>query len=241
MTDKYDPTKNPLYSEQNPNEIKFFGRRHGRTLNDKKQQLVDEVLPTLGVDTSVDQIDLAQVFGEEKKEYWLEIGFGSGEHLAWQAQNNPHVGIIGCEPFINGVARLLVHLEDEKLANVRVHSDDARQIMDKLPDGCLSKIFVLFPDPWPKYKHRLRRFVGPHNIPKFERLLRDGGEFRLASDHKQYVRWAMMHLMASENLDWIDEGPKDWYNRRDDWPATRYEQKALAGNPHYLRFMRKTR
>ncbi len=239
--DKNDPEQNKLYSKVNPNATRFFGRRHGKALGALHKNLLENLLPTISVDMSKDRIDPNVLFGEPKKETWLEVGFGAGEHLAWQAAHNPDVGIIGCEPYINGVARMLVHAHDENLQNIRIHKDDARPMMDKLPEGSLSKIFVLFPDPWPKTRHRLRRFVGPHNVPRFARLLRDGGELRVASDHKPYVRWAMMHLAAADEFEWIDEGPKDWYNRRDDWPATRYERKALAGRPHYLRFIRKDR
>ncbi|RED51504.1 tRNA (guanosine(46)-N7)-methyltransferase TrmB [Aestuariispira insulae] len=220
---------------------KFFGRRKGRTLRARQKRLMDELLPTMTVDLSGETVDAGSLFDGKAREVWLEVGFGAGEHLVWQAQNNPDVGIIGCEPYINGVARLLGKVEDEGITNARIIADDARLLMDKLPDQSLDRVFVLFPDPWPKTRHAFRRFIGPANLERLARLLRDGAILRVASDHKPYVRWTMLHAADHPDFEWLDEGPCDWHVRPDDWPATRYEQKALAGRPHYLQFRRKTR
>lgn len=219
---------------------KFYGRRKGRPLRERHQRLIDNLLPKLAVDLSGDQVDMDGLFSHDPKEVWLEVGFGAGEHLAWQAGQNPDVGIIGCEPFINGVARLLAYVEDDGLDNVRLHADDARLLMDKLPDACLSKLFVLFADPWPKKRHNFRRFIGPDNMPRISRLLKDGGDFVVASDHADYVRWILNHVTGHGDFDWLDEGPGDWLTRPER-PKTRYETKALAGIPHYLNFRRRAR
>lgn len=220
---------------------KFFGRRKGRTLRARQKQLVEELLPKITVDLEADKVDLKSLFNGQAKEVWLEVGFGAGEHLVWQAAHHPHVGIIGCEPYINGVARALGKIEDEGITNARVIPDDARLLMDKLPDACLNRAFVLFPDPWPKTRHAFRRFIGPSNLDRLSRLLADDAILRVASDHKPYVRWTLLHAASHPDFEWLDEGPSDWHNRPDDWPETRYEQKALAGRPHYLRFRRRPR
>jgi tRNA (guanine-N7-)-methyltransferase len=171
----------------------------------------------------------------------METGFGGGEHLAWQAERNPDVGFIGCEPFVNGVASLLAHVEDRNLGNVRIHADDAREVLDALPDGCISRYFLLFPDPWPKKRHANRRFVQTATLDVIARLLKPGGEFRLGSDDQGYVRWSLMHLMRHPAFEWTAEGPADWRVRPEDWPESRYEAKAHKAGRRcaYLRFRRK--
>jgi len=171
---------------------------------------------------------------------WLEIGFGGGEHLAAQAAAHPEVGLIGCEPYLAGVARLLALAESERLDNLRVVVDDARLLLGALPDACLERIFVLFPDPWPKARHHKRRIVNPRTAAEFARLLTPGGELRLATDEMGYARAMLLALKARPELVWQAERPADWRARTADWPATRYEQKALAaGRPcRYLRYRR---
>lgn len=220
---------------------KFYGRRKGRPLSSRQQALVEETLPRLTVDLTQGAVDPTALFAQPKKEIWMEIGFGAGEHLAWQAGRHPDVGFVGCEPFINGVARLLVHMEDDGLDNIRVHADDARLLLDALPDACIDRLFVLFPDPWPKKRHNFRRFIGPDNLPRLSRILADGGDLICASDHADYVRWILFYLTGSGDFDWLDEGPGDWLTRPEDRPKTRYETKALAGIPHYLHFRRRAR
>lgn len=220
---------------------KFYGRRKGRPLRDRHQKLIETLLPELSADLSAEQVDMEALFGKKPEEVWLEVGFGAGEHLAWQAGRHPEVGFIGCEPFINGVARMLAYVEDEGLENVRLHADDARLLMDKLPDASLDRMFVLFPDPWHKKRHNFRRMIGPDNMPRFGRLLKDGGDLIVASDHADYVRWILYYVTTHGDFEWLDEGPGDWYERPEGRPKTRYETKALAGIPHYLHFRRKAR
>ena len=224
-----------------PNKERFYGRRKGRSLRAGIQNLVDDLLPKITVTGEAGLIDPAEVFDEANRELWLEIGFGAGEHLAWQASHHRNVNIIGCEPYINGVARLLADIRDEKLTNVRICPDDARPLLDALPDQSISRAFVLFGDPWPKKRHNNRRMIGPENLTRLARILKDGALLRIASDHGEYVRWIIRHLSQDENFKWLDEGPSDWYQREEDWPPTRYETKALAGRAHYLRFERNAR
>ncbi|MCW9002483.1 MAG: tRNA (guanine(46)-N(7))-methyltransferase TrmB, partial [Rhodospirillales bacterium] len=149
----------------------------------------------------------------------------------------------GCEPFINGVASLLSHIETAGLKNVRVYDDDARDVLEALPDGSLDRLFILFPDPWPKARHHKRRLIGPGNLDLLARVLADGAELRFGSDHMDYVRWALWHLLEDDRFEWLARRPGDWRVRPDDWPPTRYEEKALAKGDAcvFLRFRRRPR
>lgn len=221
---------------------RWYGRRFGKPLRVARKRLIEELLPKLRLDPQPAQIpaDLKTLFPNPVREVWLEIGFGGGEHLASQAENNPDIGFIGCEPFVNGVASLLKHVEERKLTNVRVYDDDVRHLLGLMADQCLERIFILFPDPWPKTRHHRRRIVKTETITEYARLLKDGGELRFASDHQGYVTWALWHLLQNKKLRWTASGPDDWRLPPADWVATRYEQKAKAKGdaPAYLRFER---
>jgi len=184
-------------------------------------------------------IDPATLF-PDRRPLWLEIGFGGGEHLAEQAAAHPDCGLIGCEPYMTGVARLLAEAEARGLTNLRIVVDDARLLLDALPDGCLERIFVLFPDPWPKARHHKRRIVNPMTAAQFARLLRPGGELRLATDDMDYARAMLLALLPVRNLAWLARGPADWRVPPPDWTSTRYQGKARkADRPCvYLRFER---
>ncbi|MCP4395003.1 MAG: tRNA (guanosine(46)-N7)-methyltransferase TrmB [Alphaproteobacteria bacterium] len=257
MTNKDNNKKNKFVEDLS----KFFGRRSGKTLRRARRRLVDELLPKNSIDVSElgddEFLSIKETFPEIKSnELWLEVGFGGGEHLATQSQNNPDICFIGGEVFLNGVASFLAHVtghheegatDDEEIKllesrtdNVRVYADDIRLLLPHLPDGCVSKFFVLFPDPWPKKRHALRRFIGPENLPEITRLIKKGGELRIASDDMNYIRWSLRHLMNCEDFTWTAETSEDWKVRPSDWVATRYEQKALAkgDKPVYLRFRR---
>jgi tRNA (guanine-N7-)-methyltransferase len=191
-----------------------------------------------------DRIDIANLFRVPRKELWLEIGFGGGEHLAYQVWSSPSVGLIGCEPFVPGVSRLLGHLEaDGTIDRVRIVPDDARHLIECLPDACVDRLFVLFPDPWPKKRHHKRRLISRDTLGSFARVMRDGAELRLASDDPSYVRWILGHFIAADTFSWCAERAHDWRVRPEDWPATRYEEKAIAAgrNPVFLRFVRNRR
>jgi tRNA (guanine-N7-)-methyltransferase len=195
------------------------------------------LLPKIGVPGGV--VDLKALFPRAHT-FAFEVGFGGGEHLAAQAKAHPDIGYIGCEPFVNGVAKLLTQIDDAKLANVRVHPDDARDVLPRLPSQSLSAVYVLFPDPWPKLRHHKRRFIQTRTLDELARVLKREGELRLATDHADYALWALQHLMADQRFRWTADCAADWRVRGADWPVTRYEQRALAAGRAcvYLRFLR---
>ena len=234
----------------------LHGRRRGKKLRAGQQSLLDTLLPRLAValpaepivtpDNEVAEssakIDLAQAFGGTLPAdgVWLEVGFGAGEHLVWQAEHHPSVGLIGCEPYVNGVAKCLAHIERTGVSNVRLFTDDARFVMQALPPQSLSRAFVLFPDPWPKTRHHKRRFVQRSNLDVLARLMKQGAELRLATDDPSYLPWMVEHACRHDDFEWLAEGPADWRTRPADWPGTRYEQKMLAGHkPVFLRLRRR--
>lgn len=230
---------------QTPDKPRFYGRRRGKRLRQTALGLLDTLLPevefTLPPRGEVEIINPAQAFSHSPQEIWLEIGFGGGEHVIAQAQAYPQHGIIGCEPFRNGVASIMGHLNNTGLKNVRVWPEDVRQLFPRFAEGSLSRVFLLFPDPWPKKRHADRRFVSTENLTSLARLLRDGGELRVASDDPIYQDWAEEHLKAHPDFEEIlvtqdrDQVPQDW-------PKTRYEQKCLAENaPKFFIFRRKAR
>ncbi|MEI6558557.1 MAG: tRNA (guanine(46)-N(7))-methyltransferase TrmB [Rhodospirillaceae bacterium] len=224
----------------------YYGRRHGRPLRQHRSALMATLLPHVSFERPApgSRLDPATLFPLALHEVWLEVGFGGGEHLAGQAAAHPAVGIIGCEPFVNGVAGLLGHIERDTLTDrVRILADDARFLLDALPEASIGRAFVLFADPWPKTRHRERRFIGPANLERLARVLKDGAELRLASDDPGLVTWMLDHTWHHPAFDWTARSAEDWRQRPEDWPPTRYEQKAiLAGrSPVFLRFIRRAR
>lgn len=211
---------------------RVYGRRRGHKLRQNRQVLMESTLPALAVDLATvsagaPALDLQEIFGVSFAAAELEIGFGTGEHLVEQARENPMMGFIGCEYFINGIASLLAALDRERLNNVRIFVGDARDLLDALPAACFQRVYLLFPDPWPKRRHAKRRFINGANIAALARVLEDGGELRIATDHMAYCRWCLQHLAASAEFEWTARHPRDWRCRPADWPATRYERKAL--------------
>ena len=174
---------------------------------------------------------------------WLEIGFGGGEHLAAQAARLPDHGLIGCEVFENGVVRLLAEVERLGLANLRLLIDDARPLLAALAEASLDRVFILFPDPWPKLRHHKRRLVSTATLDALAQAMADGAELRLATDDMDYLRWMLDRVTAHDAFEWLVRRPPDWRERTPDWPPTRYEQKALAAGrrPAFLRFRRRPR
>jgi tRNA (guanine-N7-)-methyltransferase len=219
---------------------RIYGRRQSHRIRPARKRLLAERLPELQLDVPDDgaTIDVVSLFSSACQRRWLEIGFGGGEHLAAQAAANPDVGLIGCEPYVNGVARCLSLLGDRD--NVRVVIDDARLLLKALPACSLDRIFVLFPDPWPKTRHHKRRIVNPDTVADTARLLKPGGELRLASDDMNYARTMLWTVNSHGGFDWLAERPTDWLERPDDWPETRYEAKArkVGRRPAFLRFRR---
>jgi tRNA (guanine-N7-)-methyltransferase len=216
------------------------GRSKGHSLRSNHLRLMQDLLPRVAMpDPEAGPVDLKALF-PHTDDYELEIGFGGGEHLAWHAARAPKTGFIGAEPFVNGVAKLLQKIESEGLSNIRVHHGDARPMIEALPTGAFSRIFVLHPDPWPKKRHYKRRMISPWLFKEAARLLRSGGTLRVASDIPDYVRWTLMHAQNAADFEWTAERADDWRTRPADWPQTRYESKAIREGrpPAYLVFRR---
>ncbi len=225
-----------------PEQRRFYGRRKGRPLRKGQQSQIDTLLPRLAIALPESgKLDPRALFPRAPREIWLEIGFGGGEHLAEQARANPQAGIIGCEVFLNGIATLLTQIEAQDLANVRVYPEDARDLLDALPERSLDRVFLLFPDPWPKRRHAARRFIQTERLDQLARLMKPGAEFRVGSDDPGYITWALAHLTAHPAFGWTARQPSDWRARPADWPPTRYEAKALreGRKPAYFRFVRR--
>ena len=217
---------------------RLYGRRQGHALRHGQAGLVERLLPRVSV-SAIGSLDASTLFGDARP-LWLEIGFGSGEHLAAQAAANPHVGLIGAEPFLNGVVGALAHIEAGRLANVRLHMGDALDVLERLPDASLARAFLLHPDPWPKARHAKRRFVNPGPLDMLSAKLMPGAELRIGTDHPVYVRWALMQMAARADFAWQATTPADWQMRPADWPQTRYEAKArrLGHEVWYFRYVR---
>jgi tRNA (guanine-N7-)-methyltransferase len=231
-----------------PADVRSFGRRRGRKATTHQRQLLDELLPKVTIDAGVlaaaqpeGLASLTSLCGKPGAEVWLEIGFGGGEHLLWQARNNPNVALIGSEPFEDGVVKVLTAIEDGGLDHVRLLADDVRPLLRALPDAALSRVFILFPDPWPKRRHRKRRLIQPEFLGELARVMRKGAELRFATDIGDYARTALLALYANAKFTWAAEAPADWRGRSDDWPATRYEAKAVreCRPRYYFRFERR--
>ena len=218
---------------------RLYGRRQDKPLKPRQQRLMETLLPRIAVPMP-GPVDPAALF-PQAEEIHLEVGFGGGEHLAWQAAHNPKAGFIGAEPFINGVAKLLVHADEQKLDNVRVHFGDARPLIEALPDASLARIYVLHPDPWPKKRHWKRRMISPWFFDEAARLIKPGGSLRVASDMRDYIAWTLMHAQSAPDFEWTAARAADWKTRPADWPQTRYEAKSIreGRTPAYLTFRRK--
>ncbi len=217
---------------------RLYGRRQGHKLRQGQAALVEDLLPRLSVpDTGA--LNAATLFGEDRPLH-LEIGFGAGEHLAGQAAANSDTGFIGCEPFLNGVVGALGHIQNGGLDNVRLHMGDALEVVERLPDASLSRVYLLHPDPWPKARHAKRRMMNHGSLDAIAAKLAPGGEFRLGTDDPTYCRWSMMVMNARRDFRWLATGPQDFLVRPDDWPETRYERKARRHGHEvwYFRYLR---
>ena len=214
----------------------LYGRRKGPKLSAHQAEL----RRTLLSDVRFDPAKRAQdQFPNTIREFWLEVGFGAGEHLFQLAGENPDVGLIGAEPYEMGVAKLLTKLAAAPRPNIRIYEGDGRDIIAALPDACLSRFFLLFPDPWPKTRHHKRRFLQTEMLDGLARVLKPGAELRFATDDKSYLPYALERLLAHPAFEWTAKGPRDWKARPENWPATRYEAKAIKGPPSYLALLRK--
>lgn len=203
-----------------------------------QDHLLQTLLPklTLPIQSGADP---RSYFDKGVDDVWLEVGFGAGEHLYWQSQNHPSIGLIGAEPFVNGVAKLLSKIDEAPVPNVRLHMGDARQIIDALPDASLCRVFILFPDPWPKTRHHKRRFIQTEMLDTLARVMKPCAELRFGSDDAPLVEYTLERLMAHPSFTWMATNAEDWRTRPSDWPQTRYEAKQLHGVPAFLRFVRR--
>jgi tRNA (guanine-N7-)-methyltransferase len=220
----------------------FFGRRKGHRLRPRQAELFETLLPRLALDLSQPAPkDLAMLFPRPVEDVCLEIGFGGGEYLLARAAENPGIGCIGAEPFVNAMAKALAAIEARQLVNVRLHFDDASTLLAWLPPASLGRLDLIYPDPWPKRRHWKRRFVQDGSVAAIARILRAGGEFRFVTDVPDYAAWTLQRLLRSPDFLWTAERADDWRKPWSDFAGTRYEAKATrAGRvPCYLIFRRK--
>ena len=215
---------------------RLYGRRRGHRLRPGQAHLIDDLLPQLSVPLDKRNLDPHRLF-EGVAGVRLEIGFGAGEHLLAQAEAHPDLGFIGCEPFLNGMASLLAELKRRRLSNIRVLMGDARDLLDCLGKNSLDRVYILFPDPWPKKRHAKRRIISPQTLDQLAKVMRPGAHLHVATDIADYCRWTLAHIQRHPAFEWLAERPEDWQVRGQDWPPTRYEAKAIAAGrrPVYLR------
>jgi tRNA (guanine-N7-)-methyltransferase len=227
-----------------PRQRLLYGRRRGRPLRPARKALADALLPRLSLTLPADgRLDPLPLFGAAPRPIWVEIGFGGGEHLAGLAQCHPEIGFIGCEVFENGIARLLSEIDRRRLANLRIYPDDARLLLGALPAASVDRLFILFPDPWPKARHKKRRLVSDETLERLAVVMKGGAELRLATDDADYLASMLERLTRHPGFEWLARRPADWRERPPDWPPTRYEAKARAAGrtPYFLRFERRYR
>jgi tRNA (guanine-N7-)-methyltransferase len=218
---------------------RLYGRSSGHKLRAGQQELVEKLLPQISVPAD-GELTSTLLFGEERPLHF-EIGFGSGEHLAYRADLLPDHGFVGAEPFLNGVASALVHIRDQRLANVRLWNNDALQVLRRFPDRSLSFVYLLHPDPWPKARHAKRRMVNDGPLRLIADKLKPGGEFRIATDHPVYLEWTLMVMQRwTETFEWLAEKPSDFLEPPGGWIETRYGAKSRreGRRPYYLRYRR---
>lgn len=229
-----------MTDEQVQERRNFYGRVHGKTLRASQKVYLAEDLGRLSLKGITREenpgrapVDLAAVFGA--RPLWLEVGFGGGEHMVHMAARYPETGIVGCEPFVNGIAMLLGKIRAAAVENLRLHPGDVRDLFDVAPDAAFARAFLNYPDPWPKARHHRRRFVTPGYLAGLRRVLAPGAEFRVATDIPDYVRQTLEEVPKA-GFALVAQGGDPW----DDWISTRYEQKALREGrvPHYLTFRR---
>ena len=220
---------------------RLYGRSQGKPLRMRQQELVDNLLPKIAVPVE-GPVTAQALFGNDRPLHF-EIGFGAGEHLADRADMLPDHGFIGAEPFLNGVAGALGHVDERKLGNVRIHHGDALEVLARIPDGTLAFAYLLHPDPWPKARHAKRRMMNDGPVAMIAAKLKPGGEFRFGTDHDIYLRHALMVMQRhTDSFEWLAQGPADWQNRPAGWSETRYERKARNVFGHevwYFRYRRK--
>lgn len=227
-----------------PDYLYSFSRRHGKTLTPRKKQVMRELFPEIEItrESIADGTSIDTLFPENPApiSVSLEIGFGAGEHLAGLAKANPEMACIGCEPFINGVAALVDHMDVGDIHNIRIYPDDVRELIAALPDDCINTIYILFPDPWPKTRHHKRRLVNQQTLSMLSRVQKKSGKLLLASDHHGYASWMLEHVMAHPDYAWTAKEKADWLTPPSFWVNTRYETKAMASDvPIFIECLRR--
>lgn len=219
----------------------FYGRRKGKKIRAHQSGLMTSLLPRVAV--SLDELRLSQSapLCQRHEDLWLEIGFGGGEHLIADAGAHPDVCFLGCEPFVNGVAKLLAHMEERANDNIRIYNGDALHALEVLPEGVLGRVSILYPDPWPKSRHRKRRFISDETLALLARAMRPGAHLRFATDIDDYAGWTLARILRSADFEWPARSAADWTTPWENWPGTRYEAKALreGRTPAYLTFIRR--
>ena len=232
------PYRALMVSQHRP--LRSFGRIKSRTIKPAQSALIESLLPSLRIHITADGKVERDQLGAPDREIWLEVGFGGGEHLAGQASAHPDVTILGAEPFLNGAASALRHIDQQKLKNIRLHIGDARDLIHGLEDATISRVFILFPDPWPKARHQKRRLVSAAFVAELARIVRKGGIVRFATDWADYANEALLTLSTNPAFCWRAESPSDWRDPPSDHVTTRYQQKQLGDvAPVFFDFERK--
>lgn len=219
----------------------FYGRRKGKSLRARQASLQQSMLPNVRVELSTLRSEMMASLGFEKANpVWLEIGFGGGEHLASEAKLHPEICFIGCEPFVNGVAKLLGLIEQQGITNIRVHDEEVADLIANLPDDSIEQVSILYPDPWPKTRHKKRRLISTEFLANLARVMKPGSELRFATDIDDYAGWTLSRILESPHFLWNPVSLSDWEKPWRNWPGTRYEDKAFreGRNPVYLTFCR---
>lgn len=221
----------------------LYGRRKAKPLRPRQRKLVEDLLPSLRIDLPPEgKFQPQAIFSRALADVWLEIGFGGGEHLAELAAHHSHIGFIGAEPFLNGVAKLLLAIADadKNLSNIRILDADVRPLLDRLSSASIGRIYILYPDPWPKRRHAKRRLLDQATLLELHRVMKPGAELRLATDSPDYAAWALAALSRHGGFEWLAETARDWREPPLGWTVTRYEAKARSRGrtPLYFTFRR---
>lgn len=232
--------RRPSSMETDFRKPSFYGRRKGKSLRARQADLYASMLPGVLIDLVALKSGFTSLGYDAGRPVWLEIGFGGGEHLASEAMLHPEIGFIGCEPFVNGVAKLLGSIEKSYIKNVRIYDQEVADLIEALPDASIEQVSILYPDPWPKLRHRKRRLISSEFLTKLARIMKPGSELRFATDIDDYAGWTLSRVADSSFFLWISSSSQDWLHPWENWPGTRYEAKALreGRTPVYLTFRR---
>lgn len=223
MTTKPEKPLVPLNKAGEPRA--FFGRRSGKRLHRGQDSLFQTLLPELEIALTEAPVDVDALFSGKGRRV-IEIGYGGGEHLARQAGENPATGFVGCEVFSGGIGKMIQLIDEKGLENVRLFTDDALKLIQKLPDASVDEVYLLYPDPWPKTRHHKRRFVSPLTLAELARVIKPGGVFHFASDIEDYADWTLAHILRAPAFSFAPSAPGAWHQPYPGWQPTRYEQKA---------------